>query len=496
MRKRTVLALALALTLGFSTAALAERPLVLRLGHPMAPGNNVTVGYEKFKQLVEEKSHRKIRIQLFPNCQLGSDRVTTEAAQAGTLDLSSSSTPNLASFSKAYMAIDLPYVTSPAHQQALYKALDEGRLGDALREASRKIGLETLMFSEFGYRNFVAASKPLTDAASLMNLKVRTTDSPVEVAVATELGMNPAPIAWGETYTALQQGTVDAEGNTFSLLNDARHTEVLKYAVNSEHNYSMHVLLMNKKKWDSLTPEQQKQWTHDMATYAAMIEIMDEGIGKLVDAIKRKGMYENTVFLFLSDNGATDEGGYLGQLMSDLSNTPYRSYKKWVFQGGTSTPFILTYGDKRKNRMEGQVCRQPAHIIDILPTCMALGQAIYPERFEHADLPGRSLLPAAEGKPVEERTFYFEHQSSCGIIDGHWKLVKANRNAQWELIDLDKDPFETNDLAGQYPEKVEELEAKWIEWANTHKVFPLENRTWTERLNFYKQKDPDQRGEN
>lgn len=205
MRKRTVLALALALILGFSTAALAERPLVLRLGHPMAPGNNVTVGYEKFKQLVEEKSHRKIRIQLFPNCQLGSDRVTTEAAQAGTLDLSSSSTPNLASFSKAYMAIDLPYVTSPAHQQALYKALDEGRLGDALREASRKIGLETLMFSEFGYRNFVAASKPLTDAASLMNLKVRTTDSPVEVAVATELGMNPAPIAWGETYTALQQ---------------------------------------------------------------------------------------------------------------------------------------------------------------------------------------------------------------------------------------------------------------------------------------------------
>ena len=156
------------------------------------------------------------------------------------------------------MAIDLPYVTSPVHQQALYKALDEGKLGEALREASRKIGLETLMFSEFGYRNFVAANKPLTDAKSLMNLKVRTTDSPVEVAVATELGMNPAPVAWGETYTAIQQGTVDAEGNTFSLLNDAKHTEVLKYAMDSEHNYSMHILLMNKKKWDSLTPEQQK----------------------------------------------------------------------------------------------------------------------------------------------------------------------------------------------------------------------------------------------
>lgn len=244
--------------MGVSVPAEAARPLTLRLGHPMAPGNNVTVGYEKFAALVKEKSGGKIKIQIFPNCQLGSDRVTTEAAQAGTLDMSSSSTPNLASFSKDYMAIDLPYVTSPKYQQNLYKALDEGELGKALDKVAEKCGLKTIMFSEYGYRNFVSSTKPLDSVKSLMNLKVRTTDSPVEVAVATELGMNPAPVAWGETYTALQQGTVDAEGNTFSLLNDSKHTEVLKYAMNSEHNYSMHILLMNKAKWDSLTPEQQK----------------------------------------------------------------------------------------------------------------------------------------------------------------------------------------------------------------------------------------------
>ena len=244
--------------MGVCAPAEAARPLTLRLGHPMAPGNNVTVGYEKFAALVKEKSGGKIRIQIFPNCQLGSDRVTTEAAQAGTLDMSSSSTPNLASFSKDYMAIDLPYVTSPKYQQNLYKALDEGELGKALDKVAEKCGLKTIMFSEYGYRNFVSSTKPLDSVKSLMNLKVRTTDSPVEVAVATELGMNPAPVAWGETYTALQQGTVDAEGNTFSLLNDSKHTEVLKYAMNSEHNYSMHILLMNKAKWDSLTPEQQK----------------------------------------------------------------------------------------------------------------------------------------------------------------------------------------------------------------------------------------------
>ena len=253
----------------FAPEARAEKPLALGLGHPMAPGNNVTVGYEKFKELVEKKSDRKIRIQIFGNCQLGSDRVTTEAAQAGTLDMSSSSTPNLASFSKAYMAIDLPYVTDPKNQAKLYKALDEGELGKALDKVAASVGLKTIMFSEYGYRNFVSTKHPLNEVKDLMNLKVRTTDSPVEVAVATELGMNPAPVAWGETYTALQQGTVDAEGNTFSLLNDAKHSEVLKHAMDSQHNYSMHILLMNKKKWDSLNPEQKKIITE--AAHEALI---------------------------------------------------------------------------------------------------------------------------------------------------------------------------------------------------------------------------------
>lgn len=253
----------------FAPEARAEKPLTLRLGHPMAPGNNVTVGYEKFKELVEKKSDRKIRIQIFGNCQLGSDRVTTEAAQAGTLDMSSSSTPNLASFSKAYMAIDLPYVTDPKNQAKLYKVLDEGELGKALDKVAASVGLKTIMFSEYGYRNFVSTKHPLNEVKDLMNLKVRTTDSPVEVAVATELGMNPAPVAWGETYTALQQGTVDAEGNTFSLLNDAKHSEVLKHAMDSQHNYSMHILLMNKKKWDSLNPEQKKVITE--AAHEALI---------------------------------------------------------------------------------------------------------------------------------------------------------------------------------------------------------------------------------
>lgn len=283
--------LALVGLLGCFGSAEAAKPMTLRIGHPMAPGNNVTVGLEKFKELVEAKSNKQIRIQIFGSAQLGSDRVTTEAAQAGTLDMSSCSTPNMASFSKAYMALDLPYITSPLYQQNLYKALDEGELGQELEKISNDIGLTTVMFSQFGYRNFVSTKQPLKTVSDLTGLKVRTTDSPVEVEVAKALGMNPAPVAWGEVYTALQQGTVDAEGNTFSLLNDAKHTEVLKYAMDSNHNYSMHILLMNKKKFDSLSPEHQaiiREAAKEAVTWQR--EVSEELEKKAWDAFKEKGI--------------------------------------------------------------------------------------------------------------------------------------------------------------------------------------------------------------
>lgn len=245
--------------------------------------------------------------------------------------------------------------------------------------------------------------------------------------------------------------------------------------------------------WETLTPKQQQQWITDMATYAAMIEIVNDGIGELVEAIRQKGMLDNTVFLFLSDNGATKEGGYLGQLMADLSNTPYRSYKSQCFQGGASAPFILSYGDAAKNKMKGQICRQSAHIIDVLPTCMDIAKAHYPTAYKK-NLPGTSLLPSINGEKIKSRELFFEHQSSCAIISGNWKLVRGSRNEPWELIDLSKDPFETTDLSAQYPKEAKKLEAKWNKWAESSDVFPLENKRWTERINYYIERNPDQSG--
>lgn len=239
-----------------------------------------------------------------------------------------------------------------------------------------------------------------------------------------------------------------------------------------------------RPRWQDLTASQREQWTNDMATYAAMIEIMDDGIGRLINALRHKNMLDNTVFIFLSDNGATQEGGFIGQLMADLSNTPYRSYKASTFQGGISTPFILTSGRNLGKRHHGKICHQTGHITDILPTCMALGQAHY--MGDASLLPGINLLPFTDNDRDTDRTLFFEHQGSCAIIDGQWKLVRANRHRPWELHDLSADPFETHDIAAKHPDKVRELESKWTTWAKSSLVLPLEDKPWGKRINYYK----------
>ena len=250
--------------------------------------------------------------------------------------------------------------------------------------------------------------------------------------------------------------------------------------------------------WTELSLRQQEQWITDMATYAAMIEIMDDGIGRLIEAVKEKGIYENTVFLFVSDNGATSEGGYLGQLMADLSNTPYRSYKQWCFQGGTSSPLIVKYGNDVKNgvKEKGIICRTPSHIIDLFPTCLDMASVKYPSSFNGSKvkLAGTSLLPAMKNKKLRPRDLFFEHQTSCAVISEGWKLVRSNGKAPWELINLSSDPFEEKDLSAQYPEKVRTLEKKWNRWAEQQHVFPFEYRPWGERIKYYKTLNPDQSG--
>lgn len=252
----------------------------------------------------------------------------------------------------------------------------------------------------------------------------------------------------------------------------------------------------NRPAWEELTAEQRTKWTNDMATYAAMIEIVDDGIGEIVNALSEKGMLENTVFILLSDNGATDEAGFIGRLMADLSNTPYRNYKQKCFNGGTSSPLIITYGDPAKNKLAGKWTAQQAHIIDILPTCVDLADGTYPTTYKEGKaLPGESLIPAIDGAEPHDRELYFEHQGSCAVIEGDWKLVRGTKDEDWQLVDLVNDPFEQEHALSRTTAKLmTTLRTDWQKWASTHNVMPLEDKPWGTRINYYKSLYPDQDG--
>lgn len=252
-----------------------------------------------------------------------------------------------------------------------------------------------------------------------------------------------------------------------------------------------------RPKWDELDETTRKRWIKEMATYAAMVEIVDDGIGDILHALKERKMYDNTVIMFLSDNGATREGGRISQYAADVSNTPYRNYKAQVFHGGISTPFIL-HCPKQFGAFNGEIRRQFGHIIDICPTVLDLADVPYPKTFRDIPIPpsdGKSLLPAVKNSDLGSRDLFFEHQSSCAVISGNWKLVRKNKNSKWQLFDLKKDPFEQKDVSLQNLKQVKILEKKWNAWAGSNNVLPFPKKLkWHERIKYYSRKHPDQDG--
>jgi arylsulfatase A-like enzyme len=249
--------------------------------------------------------------------------------------------------------------------------------------------------------------------------------------------------------------------------------------------------------WDSLTTEQKAAWVEEMATYAAMVEIMDDGVGEVVEALKELGMYENTLIFYFSDNGATMEGGDISRLAASLSNTPYRTFKQFSHAGGVNSPFIVRFNGIEVSR-RGSIVEQRSHVMDILPTVLEAAGIPYPETFQGKTLPaidGLSLWPSVHGNPVGEgRDLFFEHQTSSAVLSGDWKLARLSSDHSWELFNLRSDPFEDRDLARALPEMVAELESKWNTWAENNHVLPLEPLPWRERVRYYHERFPNQSG--
>lgn len=233
--------------------------------------------------------------------------------------------------------------------------------------------------------------------------------------------------------------------------------------------------------WDSLTREQRRFQATKMAIHAAMVDRMDREIGRVVAQLKTMGAYEDTLILFLSDNGASAEimvrhGGHdpqaepgssatylcLGPGFSSVGNTPFRRHKTWVHEGGIATPLIAHW--PRGISDKGSLRKTPAHVIDVVPALLEIAGVEKPRAWDGQPIPtapGRSLVSAfGKDETVAREPLWWLHEGNRALRAGDWKLV-ASKDAPWELYDLSTDRAEQRDRAAEMPEKVRELAAAW-----------------------------------
>ncbi len=268
-----------------------------------------------------------------------------------------------------------------------------------------------------------------------------------------------------------------------------------------------------------------------MEVYAAQVDRLDQGVGRIIAELERMGRLDNTVVFFLQDNGACAEtmwrkpyllpreprpmapdelqrllspplmqtrGGVAvrsgqgvmpgpaesfvvyGVSWANVSNTPFRKYKHWVHEGGISTPLIVHWPRGIPAARDGQFVRDPAHIIDIMATCVDLAGATYPPPAAPGDqrpaptaLAGVSLRPTFDGKPLaRSEPLFWEHEGTRALREGRWKLVAQGPAEPWELYDMVADRTEQRDLAAAQPQRVHTLATQWEAWARSHHVLP------------------------
>ncbi|KAA8482438.1 arylsulfatase [Arcticibacter tournemirensis] len=257
-------------------------------------------------------------------------------------------------------------------------------------------------------------------------------------------------------------------------------------------------------KWKMLSPSQKMNFSKRMATHAAMIDEVDQGVGKLISQLKKNGQYQNTVFFFMSDNGASPEivttPGYdrpsalsdgtalqygypdydkiggpvsytgIGSGWASASNTPFRYWKAESYNGGALTPMFMT----GPGIIQG-VNSSLAHVMDIMPTCLAISSASYPSVYKGhkiTSIDGHSLVPVMQGKNSGRyKDLFFEHEGGRALISAGYKIV-ALRKGEWAMYNLKKDKTESENLIQSEPRKAAEMIAKWQKWA---KEMGLEN---------------------
>ena len=276
---------------------------------------------------------------------------------------------------------------------------------------------------------------------------------------------------------ARYEGVYDAG---YEAIRTARYRRQLKMGLFDEETAPLSS--PEHKRWESLSAEERKAEALRMRIHAAMVDRVDQNVGRLVAKLKALGEFDNTLILFLVDNGSSHErpgrsvkslaaewgtvGSFeaIGPGWANATNSPLRKWKVQGLEGGICTPMIAHWPEGIRLR-PGAISREPCHLIDFVPTFMELAgeRARYPDGIPPPD--GISLVPTFRGGKLQrQEPLFFQYGSWQSVREGRWKLVQQGRSP-WQLYDLSADRTETRNLAGKQPERVAGMQARWEQWA-------------------------------
>jgi len=296
MKRRLTLTVLTAAALGvMAPLAMAQGKTVLKIGWTSSDGaqDPYAVGARAFKEAVERESKGSIDVQFFPNRALGDERQMLEGMRFGTLDMGIITNAVIAQIESGFQVNDLPFLY--ANEEQAHKVLD-GPVGAELAKRLATKGIVALGYMEGGFRNMINNKRPVSTPADVQGVKYRVMQNPVFIDMFTSLGGAAVPMAWGETFTAVQQGTIDGLEIPVAVIDANKYYEVTRYLSMTNHTYSMIGLLISKRTLDKLTPEQRKavEVAGKAATLAQRKTTAADVKGTVAN-LEKKGMQVNTV---------------------------------------------------------------------------------------------------------------------------------------------------------------------------------------------------------
>jgi tripartite ATP-independent transporter DctP family solute receptor len=244
-----------AFSFGLSGQALAADKIVLKVGHAATTTNTGHLALEFLGKELKEKTKGRVSMEIFPNSQLGSERELIESIQLGNVDMAFVSSALLGNFNKQFFALDIPFMFKD--RASVYRVLD-GEIGQGLLGSLSKVGIQGVGYWENGFRQLTNSKKVIRTPEDLKGMKMRTMENEVHIAAWKAIGANPAPLAFGELFTALQQGTFDAQEGPINLFYDMKFQEVQKFITKTNHVYSPFVVMINPAVYKRMSDEDKK----------------------------------------------------------------------------------------------------------------------------------------------------------------------------------------------------------------------------------------------